>query len=268
MSNYVPPTTPINQQPQYPGAPPPPKKGSKVLLWSLAGCGALIVMVAILVFAGGYFVYNKAKEMGFDPELMEKEPALAMGKIIAATNPDVELVSADENKKIITFREKKTGKVVTINLEDAEAGRIVFKEEGKEEVSIEAKGEGSSGTLEIKTPEGDAKFGSGSEASIPDWIPAYPDAETTGNFSMTSDKTDSGSFQFTTEDSVEEVVSFYEDGLKEAGLKVNTNVMRQGGKVNLGTVVGEDKGANRSAYVNAQTSDSGTKVTVTYQIKK
>jgi hypothetical protein len=275
MSNYVPPTTPINpppghpynQQPQYPGG-PPPKKGSKILLWGLVGCGSLLLIGAILVFTGGYYVYNKAKDMGFDPELMEKQPALAVGKILAATNPDVELVSVDEEKGLITLREKKTGKVTTINLEDAQAGRIVFKDEGGEEVTIEAGVEGESGTVDIKTPEGKARLGAGSEANMPDWIPEYPDAEITGNFSMQSDKTDSGSFSFTTGDSIEEVISFYEDGLKQSGLKVSTNLLRQEGKVTHGTAVGEGADKKLSAYVNAQAVGSGTQVTVTFQITK
>jgi hypothetical protein len=278
MSNYVPPTTPINQpppqypygqQPQYPGGPPPPpKKGSKVLLWGLVGCTSLLLIGVTLAITGGYFVYNKAKEMGFDPELMEKQPALAVAKILTATNPDVELVSVDEEKGLITLREKKSGKVTTINLEDAQKGRIVFEGEGKEAVTIEASGEGESGTVEVKTPEGSARFSAGSNVTLPDWIPEYPDAEITGNFSMQSDKTDSGSFSFTTQDSIDEVISFYEDGLKESGLKVSTNLLRQGGKVTLGTAVGEGADKKQSAYVNAQATDSGTQVTVTFQITK
>ena len=264
MSNYVPPPPP---QYQY-NPPPPPKQGSKVLMWSLIGCGSLIVIGAIMIFAGGYFLYNKAKDMGFDPELMEKEPALAVGKIIAATNPDVELVSVDENKKLITLREKKTGKVVTINLEDAQQGKIVFGEEGKGEVTIEAKGEGESGSVDIKTSEGNARLSTGSDAAMPDWIPEYPGAEITGNFSMRSDKTDSGSFGFSTEDSIDEVVSFYEDALKENGLKVSTSMQREGGRVTLGTVAGDGGDKKQSAYVTAQTEGSLTKVTVTYQINK
>ncbi|HSE98749.1 MAG TPA: hypothetical protein VLD57_10845, partial [Blastocatellia bacterium] len=202
------------------------------------------------------------------PELMEKEPTLAVGKIIASTNPDVELVSVDENKRLITLREKKSGKVVTINLEDAQQGKIIFGEEGKGEVTIEAKGEGDSGSVDINTPEGNASFSSGSDVSMPDWIPEYPGAEITGNFSMRSDKTDSGSFGFSTEVSIDEIVTFYEDALKENGLKVSTSLQREGGRITLGTVVAESGNKNRSAYVTAQTEGSTTRVTVTYQINK
>ena len=154
------------------------------------------------------------------------------------------------------------------DFEDAQKGRIVFGGEGKEAVTIEASGEGESGTVEVKTPEGSARFSAGSNVTLPDWIPEYPDAEITGNFSMQNDKTDSGSFSFTTQDSIDEVISFYEDGLKESGLKVSTNLVRQEGKVTLGTAVGEGADKKQSAYVNAQAVDSGTQVTVTFQITK
>ena len=69
MSNYVPPTTPIGGPagqpfpPQQSFPPPPPQKKSKVWVWVLAGCGTFIVIGVIAVFLGGYFVWNKAKEI-------------------------------------------------------------------------------------------------------------------------------------------------------------------------------------------------------------
>jgi hypothetical protein len=44
---------------------------------------------------------------------------LALGRRIAAANPDAELVSIDEDAGTIGLRNKKTGKVVTITFEDA-----------------------------------------------------------------------------------------------------------------------------------------------------
>ncbi|HWP42789.1 MAG TPA: hypothetical protein VNO14_06115 [Blastocatellia bacterium] len=196
MSNY-----PYNQQPPFPGGPPPQSnKGSKILIWSLVGCGALIVIGAIIVIAGGYYLGNKMKELGI------------------------------------------------------------------EQVKIE--GEGDSGTVEIKTREGQVKIGGGSSASLPDWVPQYPGVEVTGSYSVTSDKADSAGFSFTTGDSVEQVVSFYEDGLEGAGLKVTTSLSREGDGVKQGTVVGQDEANKRSASIYAQAEGSGVRVTVTYQVER
>ena len=146
MSNYVPPTTPIGGPagqpfpPQQSFPPPPPQKKSKVWVWVLAGCGTFIVIGVIAVFLGGYFVWNKAKEAGLDPELMQKKPALAAAKLMVATNPDVELVSVDEEKGLITVKDKKTGKTVTVNLDEVNSGKITFKGEGKDDILGELHG--------------------------------------------------------------------------------------------------------------------------------
>ena len=107
MSNYVPPTTPIGMPPQQQFPPPPPQKKSNVLTWVLVGCGTFVILGVIAFVVGGYFVWNKAKQAGLDPALMQKQPALATAKIMVAMNPDIELVSVDEEKGLITVKTKR-----------------------------------------------------------------------------------------------------------------------------------------------------------------
>src|SRR5438128_5546799 len=209
-SNHVPPTTPFGGTPQQPPA-QPAKKGSKVLIGIVVGCGALIIIGIIIVVVGGFFVWNKAKQAGLDPDLIQKRPALAVAKMMVAANADIELVSVDDDKGLITVRDKKTGETVTVNLDEAEKGKVVFKQEGKGEVSIEANGYESKGSLEVKTPEGTAKFGSGSIDKLPDWLPAYPGTQPEGSYSAKTAEGESGGFHFTTKDSPEKVIGFYED---------------------------------------------------------
>jgi hypothetical protein len=274
MSNYVPPTIPIggptgDQFPaQQPFPPPPPQKKSNVLVWVVAGCGTFVVIGIIAVFLGGYFVWNKAKQAGFDPELMQKRPALAVAKMMVAANPDVELVSVDDEKGLITVKDKKTGKTVTVNLEEAQEGKITFKGDDKgEEVTIEAKGEGDTGSLEVKSKEGTAKFGAGSAAKLPTWFPTYPGAATQGTFSAEGKDGGGGSFMFSTADSIEKVVKFYEDNLKQAGLKVTTNTVQQNGTITMGSLVAEDDGKARSALINAISEKGETKVSAFFGSK-
>jgi len=272
MSNYVPPTTPIGgpagQQfpPQQQFPPPPPQKKSNVLVWVIAGCGTFVVIGIIAVFLGGYFVWNKAKEAGLDPELMQKRPALAVAKMMVAANPDVELVSVDDEKGLITVKDKKTGKTITVNLEDAQQGKITFKDDKNEEVTLEAKGEGDTGSLEVKSKEGTAKFGAGS-AKLPTWFPTYPGAAIQGSFSTEGKDGKNGSFGFSIADSIEKVVKFYEQNLKQAGLKVTTNTVQQNGKTAMGSLVAEDEGKMRTAFISAITEKGETKVTVVFGSK-
>ena len=263
MTNYVPPTTPIGMPPQPQFPPPPPQQKSKVLTYVLVGCGTFVILGVIAVVAGGYFVWNKAKEVGLDPELMQKQPALATAKMMVAMNPDIELVSVDEAKGLITVKDKKTGETVTINLDQARSGKITFKKDGEEEVSMEAKGDETSGSLEVKTKEGVAKFGSAAAAEgVPDWFPAYPGAKVQGNFSSQGKDGYSGGFQFATQDPVEQVVKFYEESLRQAGFKMTSSVSKQDGKVTAGLASGEDSAGKRTAFVNVAATDEGSQVSV------
>lgn len=277
MSNYVPPTTPLGGPTGEPGGqafppqqqfPPPPQKKSNVLMWVLAGCGTFLIIGIIAVFLGGYFVWNKAKEAGLDPELMQKKPALAVAKMIVAANPDVELVSVDDDKGLITVRDKKTGETVTVNLDDAKSGKIKFKKEGEDEVTLEAKGEDGKGSLEVKSAEGNAKFSTGPVERLPDWLPVYPNVQLVGSYSAQNKDGQSGGFHFATKDAPDKIISFYEDGLKRAGMVVNTNMLQTNGKVSGGMATGEDTGRKRVVSINALPSEEGTQVTVVYEVKQ
>jgi len=273
MSNYVPPTTPIGgpagqQFPPQQSFPPPPQKKSNVILWVLAGCGTFIVIGVIAASLIGYFAWNKAKEAGLDPELMQKSPAVAVAKMMVAANPDVELVSVDDEKGLITVKDKKTGKIVTINLDQAKDGKITFTGDGKdEEVTLEAEGEGETGSLAVTSKDGSAVFGAGSAAKLPDWFPSYPGATVQGAYSSESKDGQGGSFGFSTTDSIEEVVKFYEDNLKQAGLNITSNTVQQNGEVSIRSLVGEDKGKKRTAFVNAFSEKGQTRVTVVFASK-
>jgi hypothetical protein len=56
---------------------------------------------------------------------------MAIAKILTATNPDVEVLSTDEDRNTITIRDKKTRETVTVNFDDVKKGKIVFKGTGR-----------------------------------------------------------------------------------------------------------------------------------------
>ena len=253
-------TTPINPTP--PTADQTKKKANPII-YILAGCGGLIVIGGIVAAVAMYFVFNKAKQMGLDPELMKKSPAMAVAKMIAATDPDVEVLSSDDVKGTITVKDKKTGKVVTVTLDEAKNGKIVIKEDGKEAVKIEAKGDGESGSLEINSGEGSVKIGNTAD-KMPDWIPSYPGSAATGTYSFRGNDGESGGFHFSTSDKPNDVLSFYDSELKKAGLQVQTLKTDR-----AGTVSAEDSDKRRVVTVTASSSDDGaTVVSVVFQMKK
>src|SRR5579863_4563884 len=109
--------------PPMPPAGGPPAKKSNVLLWILVGVGGFFALIIVAVLAVGFFVVNKAKQAGLDPDLMKRNPALAATKMMTAMNPNVEFVSMDEGKQEITLRDKQKGETFTISFEDAKNGR-------------------------------------------------------------------------------------------------------------------------------------------------
>lgn len=240
----------------------PPAKKANWLLWVLAGCGGLIVIAALLAFAGGLFVAHKAKQAGLDPNLMKRNPALAVTKMIATFNPDLEVLQVDERRGVITVRDKKDNKVLTINLEDAKRGKIVFQEQGKDAVTFE----GSEGSLKVQSEEGTMEFGAGGKT--PAWVPAYPGGKSEGGFHNKTAEGESGTFHFMTKDSPERVIQWYVAELNKAGMKTNSNTIQENGKTTGGTASGQDPGGKRSASVVAGLSGEGTSVTVTFGEKK
>jgi len=263
-------TAPAGGVPAGGGTPPPPYSAppttpaaaaakTSPLIWILAGCGGLIVLCMII---GGIFTYyaaHKARQFA-------RNPALAVTKMIAAVNPDVDIVSVDEGKGVITVRDKKTGETVTMNFKDAQKGKFVFKGKGNEKLTMEAKGSGENGSLEVKSNDGTMTFGG--SAKLPDWLPAYPGSPPQTAMSAQGAKGNSAIFSFKTKDSVDQVVRYYEDALKKSGLKANTNVMQQDGKPSLGIVTAEDAPTHRKASVTATVEEGATNVAVTFEANK
>src|SRR5262249_50314918 len=142
---------------------------------------------------------------GLDPDLMRRNPGLAVSKMIAATNPNVEVVGTDQGRGTISIRDKKTGKVVTMSFDDAKNGRFTMTVEDDN---------GKTASME---------FGAGSTAKLPSWVPSYPGATPQGNFSARGDdgsgRGEGGIFSFTTHDDPSNVIEFYQEKAKDLNMK-------------------------------------------------
>lgn len=258
----MPPQAPLGQ-PGPPYAPYPQKKKTSPVVWILLGLGVFFVLAILAVMGAGFFFVHKIKQAGLDPELMKRNPGYATVKMMAAMNPDIEVVSMDDDKGTVTVREKKTGKTYSVNFDDAKKGRFTIKEDGKETVSITTTGDSNNGALEIKSSDGTMKIGGGADAKVPTWMPDYPGSTTQGAFSAQGKDGNAGSYTFKTKDSPDKVAKFYEDGFKSQGMKTSSTVSNSDGKVSGGMVSGEHEGKSAMVLLG---SDSGeTSVTVTYK---
>jgi hypothetical protein len=225
------------------------------------------VIGVILVVSTGYFLVNKVKQAGFDPALMEKNPGLAVAKILATVNPDIEVLGIDEDRGIIKVRDKKDGKTLTMNLADVKTGKIVFMDENNKKVEFQAKGEGDKASFEVRSEGGSMRMGAGA-AQLPDWLPSYPGSEGAGTFGMNSKEGNAGSYAFKTSAAIADVVSFYENALKNEGFEVQKTENSISGQGSMTILVANHADTQRSAQITAIGAGGGTQVNLTFETKK
>ena len=252
-------------------APPamPVKKRTSPLVWILVALVTVFVLIGVSVIAAGFFLVHKAKQAGLDPDLMRKNPGLAVTKMLAAVNPDIEVVRIDEGKGLITLMEKKTGKRTTVDFEAVKQGRISFKDDKGEAVTFESKGSGDSGSFQIKSSTGETfTAGAGADVQVPNWIPTYPGAKPEGKYTRHGADGDAGAFGFSTKDPVKNVLAFYSQGLKAAGLNITSQFTQEAGDSPGGMISAEGASKSRTVVVTVGTESGGTSVAVTYSIKK
>jgi len=125
--------------------------------------------------------------------------------------------------------------------QDAQDGNFTMKNEKGEEVKVETKGEGESGTVTVTGPDGETKSEFGEDAVKQEdvGIDFYPGATVAGGGKMSGGK-EAGSWasvSLETGDSFDKVSSFY----KEKYAKGNT-VMESPGSLIITISAGENKG--------------------------
>lgn len=231
------------------------------LVWVLAGCLGLVAIGVAAALATGMFVFHKAREAGLDPALMAANPALAVTRVITTFNPDIEVLSVDEQRGIISVRQKSTGRALTLNFEDVKNGRFVFADENGEQVSIESGRRGEEGSFTVKTKEG--TLTGGAQWIPPEWIPVYPGAVVKSGANKESSTGQSGAGYLTTPDAPEQVIKFYQDALRNAGFDVN-NSTSAGSVATLSSATRDGK---RSLNVIVTPSGDGTRIHITCSLK-
>ncbi|HTY61735.1 MAG TPA: zinc ribbon domain-containing protein [Acidobacteriota bacterium] len=239
------------------------KKG-RVIFWVLGGCLGLIIIAGIIFFAAGLFIAHKA---GIDSGSFAKNPGVAIAKMMLNSNPDVEIVSVDEDHGIIRVREKKTGKILTVDMENAQKGKIVFTDEKDQKVEITTQGEGNNAAIEVKSADGSLRIGAESKNQLPEWLPSYPNAESATGTGFSANQGKSGSFSFKSKDSVETVAAFYEKALKSAGFQIQKSASQIPGQGSIVIISASDSQTKRTANVTAARTEEGTTINLAYETK-
>ncbi len=250
----------------------PEKKGLGTGQKVAIGCGVLavvaIIIIAVAVISGGIFLTKKAKEAGFDADLLHKNPALATAKIVVAANPELELVSVDEKSGTLTVRNKETGETLTADFKDIQKGRITFRTDEGEELTLST--EESGVKAEVKDEKGETKsmeFGtSAEEPKIPDWIPLF-EGELSLSFTSSAGEGRTGTFSIETDASPEDVRDFYVPRLEKLGFSVETSSSKTD-TTHMINLYSSDEDNERELKVNILREEEGvTIVTLQYQEK-
>ena len=243
--------------------PPAPKKGMGPLAWVGIGCGALVLIGVVVMFAVGYMAKRQLDKF-------EDNPAMAAATLAVRLNPDLELVDSDAEKNTLTIKDKKTGKVVTLSAEDIKEGKFtVTTDEGTTTLDMDSNGKdgGSMTVTDEKGQTATLSGGGGAPTNLPAWVPTYPGGTATGAYDATSNNERSAAFGVTTTDSVDDVLAFYEEKLEGEGLEVQKTTFDANGQKG-GSVTGTSSDQKRTVSVLVGSSDQGTQATVTFAEKK
>ncbi len=241
-------------------SPAPVQKGSGPLKWILIGCGGLVVFVAIVITGMCWWGAHKIKNYA---EMAQKNPAVAVAKLMVAANPDLEIVSQDDEKGTLTIHNKKTGEEITMNADDIKQGRLKFKNEKGEEVTFEGSSEKGKEGLTVKSKEGIVTIGGGTQPR-PSWVPSYPGSAPVNTYSRTSETGIVGSFSFQTDDPSDKVLDYFENELKTSGFTVEKAKM-SGGAIAIGSLHAKRDDGKRMVNISIVPIGNVSQVTVQYE---
>ena len=246
--------------PPYGAPAPAPRKGMGPLGWIAIGCGAIALIAFLAIVAGGWFVKRKVDQY-------KDNPTMAAAELLVRANPDLELVSSDPEKGTMTIKNTKTGETVTMNAEDIENGKLTF-ETAEGTTEIDASQAGETGSIKVSGADGgEVTWGGEAPKNLPAWVPVVAGSAVQGAMDATTDEGRTASFTLSTDESLDNVVQFYETRLKEAGLKVTKNTMDMNGERSA-TVTGTSEDDKRTVVAFIGVQDGKTQANVNFTEKK
>ena len=230
------------------------RRGLPWYAWLGIGCAVLVLLVVVAVFGLGIFAVNKAKEVAED---FAERPVYTTAAAIARFNPDIELVEADEERKRVTLREVSSGKEMTFDLEDIQAGNFSFEADGER---VEVRG-GEDGVT-VQSNQGTTRIG-GAGQTLPDWVPLPEGVEAEVGFSNRNDEETMGIAQLRGSLSAEEILEFYRARLGEMGYELSEQNY-SGGDGSLASLQGERTGPDRKIAVSVTRNGEDTGITLNF----
>lgn len=230
------------------------------LAWIGIGCAGLILVGAIVTGVVLFWAKGKVDDFVADSE---KNPALATAKILAMTNPDIEIVGSDDQAQTVTIKDVKTGETTTFNLEQLNQGKwSVTTDEGTTTFSADQNGASVTG------PDGQTTtWGNG---ELPEWIPAYTGTTPVGVANVNSQDNMGGMFTMDTPDAPDKVIDWYKSKLAGAGFKEDSSSSASSDGTTMHNLSMRNEANKQDVNLTIVTSptEPGTKISVNYSMSK
>lgn len=227
---------------------PPPapekKKGMPALAWVGIGCGTLLIIVVVVV---AILIGNCSRKLTAWSEEMEKNPTKGAAEMVVRFNPDLDMVSQDDDAGQMTIRNNKTGEQMTLDYADIAEGRLTVTD-----------GEGAVSTI-----------GTGDAEQAPAWVPRLPDVESAASvFHRESADEITGVLNLKTTMSADAVEEYFKEAAEKAGM--SSSGANRISMNNTETRTLEFKGSSKVLNVQMSTASGGNPlmVQVAYTEKK
>ena len=237
--------------------PPAPKKGMSGLAIAGIGCGALFLLSGV---AGGLLVMKGCQKIKQVAGELENNPGKAAVWALKL-NPDIDVINENDAKGEVTYKDKKSGEVVTISYDDLSKGKVTITNGKGETVSMDASNAEKEGIV-VNGPDGKMVVG-GAQSSPPAWVPVYPGATAAGGMKTEKGETVAGSYTVASTDPSEKVQEYYVNKLKEEGYEV-TNTTTQSDNSPIIMITGTKEEGKRSVTTIVQKDGDKTQVAITY----
>ena len=216
----------------------------------LIGCASLLVLLGLIASLAIWWGARKLRGMAAGAE---RNPAAFAARLMTAGNPELEVVSQDNDRKTVTIRNRNTGESLTVNAAELEKGNLAFRNEKGEQVAIEGNSADGKRGLKVTSRVGTMTIGDGAGAlPTSDWVPSYPGAKPVGTVAKKGADGESG---------------MYRPSSRGPGFKVE-RAGAEGQEGAAGSLNAQHVAEARSVSISAVGADGGTQVTVVYDSKK
>jgi hypothetical protein len=239
------------------------KRGVHPAVWIAAGCGAVLVLVAVVVMAVVGVGLFKARDFVGD---LRDNPIGAVAAMAIRSDPELEILETDDDAGTITFRNTRTGKVATMNFQDIADGKFsLTTDEG--EFTLDAENAAEGGGVTVTGPEGEARFGAGASLDdVPGWVPLYPGAEAAqGTFHAETPEEINGTVAQTSTDTARDVLQHFKQWFADEGYSTTGESITTTPQGSLANIVGEREDEGRTVHVGIIEADGRTRITVSYR---